>query len=261
MASRLGSRDAGTTVAARAPHPVALVASIVAVPALVLVVVLALVGVPLWLAIVVPVLAAVGVAAWVLGTAEAAVTAGLSLHPATEADQPRLFNMVDGLCDSHGFRRPALYVIDDDARNAVVYGRRADAPSLAVTRGWLTSLSRMGLEGCLARELARADDPVLPTATAIVSLSRVLPGGLRRRVVRRVFGTHQAMLDDFDAVRFTRYPPGLADALATMHEGSPVVHGANPRSAHLWVAPPVAGDTDLGESASLDLRVDALREL
>ena len=41
--------------------------------------------------------------------------------------------------------------------------------------------------------------------------------------------------------------------------------GAVPRSAHLWVASPVAPgatpDTDLGESASLDIRVDALREL
>lgn len=261
MATGVGSRDASTLAPRRGPHPVALVAPYVAVPAVVLVVVLALIGVPLVLAVLLPVLVAAAVAAWVLRSAEAAVTAGLALHPATEADQPRLFNMVDGLCDSHGFRRPALFVIDDDARNAVVFGRRADAPSLAVTRGWLTSVSRMGLEGCLARELARANAPVLPAATTVVSLNRLLPAGLRRRAVRRVCGPHQAMLDDFDAVRYTRYPPGLADALATMAEGVPTVHGASSRSAHLWVAPPVSGPTDLGETASLELRVDALREL
>lgn len=257
----VGSRDASTTAPARPPHPAALVAPYVAVPAVVVAVVLALVGLPLVVAIVLPLLVAVAVAAWILRTADASVSAGLALRPATEADEPRLFNMIDGLCDSHGFRRPAVYVIDDDARNALVFGRRAEQPSLAVTRGWLTSLSRMGLEGLLARELAVADDPRLPTATVVVSLGRILPASLRRRLVRRVSGEHRAMLDDFAGVRCTRYPPGLADALATMAAGSPVVRGAAARTAHLWVAPPVTGPTDLGEVPTADLRVDALREL
>ena len=242
-------------------NPVWLVAPVCALPALLLVVALALVGVPLLVAVLLPVLAAVALGAWLIRSSEQAVIGGLSLHPATEADQPRLFNMVDGLCDSHGFRHPALFVIDDDARNAVVFGRRGDRASIAVTRGWLEAVSRMGLEGFLARELARCDHPGLPMATVAVSVARVLPGGLRAGLLRRITGPHRAMLDDFEAVRLTRYPPGLAEALATLAEGSAVVRGAVPSSAPLWVAPPVAGRSVLGAVTPLDIRVDALREL
>lgn len=257
----VGSRDASTSRTAHVARPVALVAPFVAVPALVLVVVLALVGVPIVVAVILPVLAALALGWWVLHDADAAVVRGLALRPATETEQPRLFNMVEGLCDSHGFRRPAIFVLDDDARNALVWGCHSEQGNLAVTRGWLDAASRMGLEGLLARELDRADDPALASATVVVSLGRVVPGPLRRRLVRRVYGPHQAMLDDFAAVRYTRYPPGLADALATMAGGSTVVRGATARTAHLWVAPPVSGPTDLGEVPPVDLRVDALREL
>jgi len=122
----------------------------------------------------------------------------------------------------------------------------------------------MGLEGLLARELARANSPSLPAATTAVSVGRVLPPGLQRRLVQRVLGPQRLQVDDFEAVAFTRYPPGLAEALTTQAAGSSVVRGAAPRSAHLWAAPPVAppsAEIDLGESASLDIRVDALREL
>ena len=261
MAAAPGVRETTAPTSPSAPHPAVIVASVCAVPAVVLAAVLALVGVPLPIALLFPALAAIGLGAWLIRSSEHAVMGALVLHPATEADQPRLYNMVDGLCDSHGFRRPALYVIDDDGRNAVVFGRRSDRVSLAVTRGWLDALSRMGLEGLLARELARGNDPTLPAATAVASVARVLPGGLGRRLVRRVAGTHRAMLDDFAAVRLTRYPPGLADALAVQNAGSPVVRGAVRYSAHLWVAPPVIGQSVLGDIAPLDVRVDALREL
>jgi heat shock protein HtpX len=238
-----------------------LVAPVCGAPALVLMVVLLAVGLPIVVAIVVPVLLAVALGAWLLSTSEAAVIGGLAMRPATEADQPRLFNMVDGLCDSHGFRRPTLLVIDDDARNALVYGRGPERATLAVTRGWLASLSRMGLEGLLARELARCNDPGLATATTAASVARVLPGGLRTRVVRGVMGEHRVVLDDLDAVRFTRYPPGLAAALATQLDGTAIVAAAPRAGHHLWVTSPGPGSSILGDTPPVDLRIDALREL
>ena len=260
MTSTVAAREITAPSSASTMHPAWLVAPVCAVPAVVLVAVLALIGAPT-VVLALPVLAAVALGVWLIRSSEQAVIGGLAMRPATETDQPRLFNMADGLCDSHGFRRPALFVIDDDGRNAVVYGRRGDRASLAVTRGWLDAMSRMGLEGLLARELARCNSPALPTATVAASVARVLPGGLRGRLVRRVTGAHRAMLDDFEAVGLTRYPPGLADALATLNEGTPAVRGAGPFTVHLWVTPPVAGRSILGEIAPLDLRVDALREL
>ncbi len=230
-------------------------------PAILAIVVLALLGVPLVVAVIVPLVVAGALAAWLVRSADAAATAGLHLQPALEEDQPRLFNMVEGLCDSHGFRRPAIYVIDTDARNALVWGRRPGSPSLAISRGWLDATSLLGLEGLLARELARANDPGLASTTLAVSVARVLPGGLRRRLFDRVCGPHRMVLDDFDAVRFTRYPPGLADALATQRDGTATITGTSSVTAPLWVAPSTT-DHLLGDAvAPIDIRVDALREL
>lgn len=268
MAAITGAREAvrnpASTATANAVSPVTLVAAVVALPVVLLAVVLALVGVPIILAVVLALVVGVAGAAYMLSSSDKAATGALVLHSATEAAQPRLFNMVDGLCASHGFRRPNLLVIDDDARNSLVFGRRADATSLAITSGYLDALSRMGLEGLLARELARANAPSMAGATVAVSVGRILPAGMRRSLVRRVLGAQRLQIDDFDAVGYTRYPPGLAEALATQAQGNVVVRGAAPRSAHLWVTSPIATPptaADLGEFASLDIRVDALREL
>jgi hypothetical protein len=73
------------------------------------------------------------------------------------------------------------------------------------------------------------------------------------------------MLDDFGAVQFTRYPPGLAAALDRMSEGSTVVAGAGRTSAHLWVVPPdQLGDTAVSPASdqpTINARAAALREL
>jgi heat shock protein HtpX len=263
--ARDGARNQTPPASTATLSPVSIVAVVVVLPVVALIVVLALVGMPLVVAIVVPLVAGAAGAAYLLTSSDKATVGALVLRPATEAGQPRLYNMVDGLCDSHGFRRPNLFVIDDEARNSLVFGRRSDAASLAITSGYLDALSRIGLEGLLARELARTNSVSLPAATVAVSVGRVLPGGLHRGLVRRVLGAQRLQIDDFDAVGYTRYPPGLAEALATQAAGRVDVRGAVPRSAHLWVASPVAPgatpDTDLGESASLDIRVDALREL
>lgn len=234
---------------------------VAAVPAVVLAAVLVLLRVPVVVAIGASVVLALVVAWWLVWRADRVVTAGLRLRPVTEDDQPRLFNMVDGLCDTHGYRRPALHVIDTEARNALVWGRRAGAANLAISRGWLESIPLLGLEGLLARELAKANAPGLPQLTVVVSVAGVLPGPLRARVASRSSVEHELMLDDFAAVRATRYPPGLAAALASQLEGSPLVAGASTLSAPLWVTPPTESHA-LGEAAApLDIRIDALREL
>ena len=260
MAATTGVNDATATPIKATPLAL-LVAPVCTVPAVVLAVVLAIVGVPIWAVIVAAVAVAVAFGAWLITTSDKVARGGLALRDVNEADYARLFNMVEGLCDSHGFRRPALHVIDDDARNAVVYGRSSGHATLAVTRGWLDSLSRTGLEGLLARELALANSDSLPTVTVAASIARVLPGGVRTWFLRRVVGEHRLILDDFEAVRLTRYPPGLAEALATQQAGSPVVVGAAPTSGHLWVTPPARDGASVGYVVSLDVRVDALREL
>lgn len=216
---------------------------------------------PVWLALVLGVLAGVAAALALYFRSEAAVLGSLEPVVVDEDDEPRLHNMIDGLCDSHGFRRPTLAIIDSPARNAVVYGRSRDHVTLAITTGLRDALTRMELEGLLARELALATHEALPGATVIVPVLALLPGGLRARVTSWLVGEHRAMLDDFDAVRFTRYPPGLAGALDKLAEGSTFVAGAGRTSGHLWVAPPHETGVQALDQPTIDARAAALREL
>jgi heat shock protein HtpX len=220
---------------------------------------------PVIVAIAVGVVLGVAVAAFFYARAESTVTGSMRLRVVGEDEEPRLENMIDGLCDSHGFRRPTLALIEDPARNAVVFGRKPGHVTLALTTGLRDSLSRMELEGLLARELALATHDGLAGATVLAPVLSVLPASMRSRVVAWYMGEHRAMLDDFDAVHFTRYPPGLAAALDRMGEGSTVVAGAGRNSAHLWVVPPdlqgTAAVSPASDQPNIHTRAAALREL
>jgi heat shock protein HtpX len=216
---------------------------------------------PWIVALIVGVVAGLSAAFALYARAERAVIGSLTLRPVDEDDEPRLQNMIDGLCDSHGFHRPTLAIIDDPALNAVVFGRRPDHATLALTTGLRDALTRMELEGLLARELALATHPALPGATVLVPVLALLPTGLRGPVANWYVGEHRSLLDDFDAVRFTRYPPGLAAALDKLAAASTVVAGAGRTSGHLWVAPPLATGSTATDQPTIDARAAALREL
>lgn len=217
--------------------------------------------IPPLVALIVGVVVGAAVAAAVYVRSESAVLGSLRPRVVDEDDEPRLHNMIDGLCDSHGFRRPTLAVIDDPARNALVYGRSPDRVTLVVTSGLRDVLSRMELEGLLARELSLATHEALPGATVIVPVLAALPEGLRAKVLAWLLGEHRLMLDDFEAVRFTRYPPGLAAALDTLSDASTFVAGSGRNAGHLWVAPPVDEGSPAPTQPTIDARSAALREL
>jgi heat shock protein HtpX len=201
------------------------------------------------------------VAAFVYLRSESAVLGSLQPRIVDEGDEPRLHNMIEGLCDSHGFRRPRLGLIDDDARNALVYGRAHEHTTLVLTTGLRDALSRMELEGLLARELALATHDGLPGATVLVPLLGLMPDSLRSKVLAWWLGDQRTMLDDFDAVRFTRYPPGLAAALDKLAGASTFVAGSGRNAGHLWVAPPGAAGSPAPTQPTIDARAAALREL
>lgn len=220
------------------------------------------VGAPLVVAAAAGVVLGVTIVVLLFHQADALVLKGLRVHPADVRTQPRVLNVLDGLCDSHGFRKPVVLIVDDPARNACGFGRRSHHGTLALTSGLLDSLDRLQLEGVLARELTALNAKSRPAATAVVSLRRVLPRRMGDAVVQRVQGDERAVRDDFEAVGYTRYPPGLAAALATIDAGSPTVTGANRAARHLWIVDPAeTNDERNADPWPVTLRVDALREL
>jgi heat shock protein HtpX len=222
------------------------------------------VGVPVVVAAVAGVVLGVTIAVLLFRQADSLVLKGLRVHSADARTQPRVLNVLDGLCDSHGFRKPVVVIVDDPARNACGFGRRAHHGTLALTSGLVESLDLMQLEGVLARELTSLSIKSRPAATTAVSVRRFLPRRMGEAIVQRVQGVERAVRDDFEAVRYTRYPPGLAAALAAIDAGSIAVSGANRSARHLWIVDPTEGsstDERASDPWPVEVRIAALREL
>ncbi len=185
-------------------------------------------------------------------------------------DEPRLANVVDGVCLLVGVQAPALVVAPSSGANAAAFGRQSERSTVVVTQGLLDSLNRIELEAVVARLLAQIRDgrsAYLTTAVTTVGLPALLWTSLWPFVqarLEREASTGNDFDDDAEAVRLTRYPPGLADALETM--SGAVVRTDAPRVTWpLWLADPRAAETQLPDDlpdyrADLETRVAVLRE-
>lgn len=177
----------------------------------------------------------------------------------------RLLNLVDGLVLSLGLATPAVRVLDTGGMNAMTVAA-PDAVTLVFTRGLLEGLERIELEGVVAAMLVRAKegDAVVATAAAAAVGRLYLAGPLRPLRgfavgrLRHALDRDRDILADRDAVRVTRYPPGLIAALAKIEAGTPRVADITEPVAHLWLVPPAHA---LVASHPLDLRIDVLQEI
>ncbi|HVE46331.1 MAG TPA: M48 family metalloprotease [Acidimicrobiales bacterium] len=197
----------------------------------------------------------------------ALVLSGSGAQPADPVAHARLHNLVEGLCITAGVPKPGVYLIDDAAPNAFAVGRSPRQAAVVVTRGLTEKLNRIELEGVLAHELSRVKnhDVVVSTlaATLLGPLVRIMPAPAGARLVQRAVGTHGQELADLTAVSFTRYPPGLIAALEKLRGAHTAVRSASRATAHLWLAPALAGGAggDLAIHPSLEERIAALQEL
>jgi Zn-dependent protease with chaperone function len=184
----------------------------------------------------------------------------------------RLENLVDGLCATMGLTPPEVRTIEDSSVNAIVVGRRPDDAVLVVTTGLLTTLDPVALEGVLAHELTHVKNGDIAPATVAVAV--LLPLAVFSAsvgdTVHRWAGRGREFRADADAVRVTRYPPGLRDALSTMASGgparpsSPLAAGAMARATRwLWAVAlpgPAGSGAGAGELDAPAARIAALDE-
>lgn len=223
--------------------------------ALVLGLVGALAGVA-WIGAVVGAVAGAAAVLWAVRGADARILAGVGARPLPPGAEPRLANLVDGLCVSNGLPLPTLAVIEDPAVNCLGVGRSADATTLAFTRGLLDGLDRIQLEGVVARQLAQVKSGETHLGTVVAAVG-IVPGLAARAIPPRY-----DLLADLEGVGLTRYPPGLTSALERARD---VTHVATaPRaSSHLWLADPTpTGDALAGTVRSpIDERIATLQEL
>jgi heat shock protein HtpX len=197
----------------------------------------------------------------------------------THDDAPVLFNVVEEMAIAAGLPMPTVYIIEDSAPNAFATGRDPEHASVAVTSGLLDKLNRDELQGVIAHEMSHVGNfdiryamlvGVLVGTTVLISdffLRGLWFGGGSRgrgggggyaqlimlvvaillailapifaRLLQLSISRQREYLADASAVRLTRNPKGLADALQKISGDREVLEAANRATAHLYIVNPV----------------------
>lgn len=200
------------------------------------------------------------IAALLYSGAPRSALGALGARPLERGDDPRLENLVDGLCTTHGFHEPSVHVVESPAINAASVALRRHAGHLVVTRGALSGLDRLELEAVVARQLCAARRGVA-SATVLAGISR-LPGvsPLTAGLAAQAGGFDIVTDIDVEAARLTSFPPGLASALRKAADGPDL--NTSRAVTHLWMVAPPHRDASPGRLRSwTPQRIDVLGEI
>lgn len=193
----------------------------------------------------------------------------------TKSDNPRMYRMVENLSITTGMPMPQVYVIDDAAPNAFATGRDPKHAHIAASTGLLEIMDDNELEGVLAHELAhiqnydirvmmivfglvsaiglivdlflrmmwfsdsdnRPSNPIF----LIVTIVAVILTPVIALLVQLAVSRQREYLADATGAHTTRYPDGLASALAKLENHSTTMKRQNSSTAHLFFANPLKG--------------------
>jgi len=198
-----------------------------------------------------------------------------------EAD-PRLYNVVEEMKIAGGLKAmPKIYIMHEDAMNAMAIGRGPDNCAIVLTSGLLANLDRNELQGVVAHEMSHIinrDSLFMTFAGAALGsislISTMFWRGLRftrfksrstggssgivvfwvLALALAVAGTFLAQLfyfailrkreylADASAVRLTRYPEGLASALEKIDNSDVAMIHYNKVTAPMFIASPIYGN-------------------
>ena len=165
-----------------------------------------------------------------------------------EQDDPRLYNVTEGLCATFGLSMPSLHVVDDDVPNACALGRDARRSDLVVTTGLLRRLDPIELEGVIAHELAHVKRGDNGVSCVGITLGTLFGG---EKTLRRCVGESREYRADVVGASAVRYPRGLLDALRVMMDAPPPAEGslfASPSrfgsTRWVWIDPSVGHRDD-----------------
>ena len=205
------------------------------------------------------------------------VLAASRAQEVTHDEAPQLFNVVEEMAIAGGLPMPKVYIIKDSAPNAFATGRDPEHASVAVTSGLLEKLNRDELQGVIAHEMSHVGNfdiryamlvGILVGTTVLISdffLRSLWFGGGRRRegggqaqiimiivavvlaILAPIFARllqlsisrQREYLADATAVKITRNPKGLADALQKISGDREVLEAANRATAHLYIVNPI----------------------
>jgi heat shock protein HtpX len=197
----------------------------------------------------------------------------------SKADAPELYRIVENIAITAGLPTPKVYVMDDPAPNAFATGRDPQHASVAVTTGLLERMNEPELQGVIAHELSHVgnyDTRLMAIVMILVTIVTILSnfflrftfwGGGRRddrdnggnsvflliglvlalvapivaTIMQLAVSRRREYLADASGALLTRYPEGLASALAKIARYDQPMEHANTATAHLYFSNPLAG--------------------
>jgi heat shock protein HtpX len=216
-----------------------------------------------------------------------------------EKDNPYVVRMVQNLCITTGTTTPRVYIIQDDAINAFACGRDPAHASIAVTTGAIRKLENEELEGVLAHELSHVRNYDIRVMTLVIVLVGVVSviadlamrmslfgRGSRDReegngplaiigivliilspiiaaMVQMAVSRRREYLADASAALITRFPEGLARALAKIQRDNRPMASASTATSHLFIANPLAGGyaAIFSTHPPIEKRIEALMKM
>jgi heat shock protein HtpX len=202
--------------------------------------------------------------------ADAVVLRVSNAMPASEIEHRRLHNVVEGLCVTIGLQKPDVYVVRDDALNALVVGAGGRS-SVVFTTGLINNLDRIQIEGVVAHLLSRirgGQVQVLARVAVLIGAPVLLCESLQRKkwpvssllvavgvlvgpFMKWLMGNSTVIEADLAACRLTRYPPGLTQGLETLSLHSTRLHSSSFATTHLWFADPISREGDASRQVRL----------
>lgn len=190
----------------------------------------------------------------------------------SEAEQPKLHEMVSRLASNANLPKPKVAVIPIETPNAFATGRSPSHAVVAVTQGAMGLLNDEELEGVLGHEIAHVKnrDMLINTMAAIIGavITYVMyfsffAGGRRDReggggilailaiilipfcalLVRLAISRGREYGADEGGAKISRKPLGLANALRKLQSAahSKPIRQGNPSTAHMFIVNPFAG--------------------
>lgn len=195
--------------------------------------------------------------------------------PATREEYFDFYTVAENMAIMAGIPTPKLYVIDDPAPNAFATGRDEKHAVVCATTGLLAMMNRAELEGVIAHEMSHIKnrDILLMTMTVVLAgfvaiiadifLRMSYWGGGRRddnnnggglllvlvivgvvlapiaaQLIQLAISRRREYLADSSGALLTRYPEGLASALAKLGNYKGGMHNPSHATAHLFIGDP-----------------------
>jgi heat shock protein HtpX len=94
--------------------------------------------------------------------------------PVTREEAPRLYSMVEFLCNRSDMPMPRIYIIPEESPNAFATGRNPQHASVAVTQGAMRLLDENELQGVLAHELSHVKNRDILISSVAATLAGII---------------------------------------------------------------------------------------